>query len=175
MTPIKLVAAHLVLGLLATGYGAYVLHQAVLTERATVPATVTVARSTTYQTSPDQPPRTRFAFEYRYIYDGTTYTSSKYSYGGRDDSAGVCRYDHGDTITAHVSTSDPANAVADPSIPPFIVGLTAIGLLILAHAALLAARKDPPRHLGPLIGAAILAASLAYFAHAVVTAVIQDC
>lgn len=81
--------------------------------------------------------------EYRYTYDGETYTSENLCPGAGTGCAPASDFrtdvqefvdDHaeGDTVTAYVQPSNPSNAYLVDSGPPLVyLGVAAVGLLVL--------------------------------------------
>ena len=122
----------------------------------------------------------RYFFAYDYDWQGKSYRSDRYTYGGRDAIEGVCRFNVGDKITVYVNRDSPDQAVAKRDISHFVVGMAILGILIVLYALLgvaaaigpeAIARRTPAmlRIGGAVIGLGILIGPLGYLVYVMLT------
>ncbi|MGF1457536.1 MAG: DUF3592 domain-containing protein [Leptolyngbyaceae cyanobacterium] len=124
------------LSLVVLGFAAAIILTARLTPVAPVTATVTASDREYIEGSTYRPGSYRYTFDYVYEYQGIQHVSSRYTFGGRNRSVGVCNYRVGDTLTAHVSHHNPDFAVVDPHVSGFIDAIAGVGLLMVNHSLL---------------------------------------
>lgn len=133
-------------GLAFTGFGGFIIfnHYQATMHSTPVDGVVVESSVVQYESNPStgDPGGSRPAIEYRYTYQGTTYTSSKLCpgegnlgcYGPNTEKVAqsvVDRYPEGSTVTVHVDPDDPSNAyLIDADLP--LVYLVPVGMGLLA-------------------------------------------
>lgn len=178
--PLKMVLIQLLIGVVLLGYSGLLLWQALLPDYATTIGTVVQAEKRVYKQSNPRPDRLRYFFAYDYDWQGKSYRSDRYTYGGRDAIEGVCRFNVGDKITVYVNRDSPDQAVAKRDISHFVVGMAILGILIVLYALLgvaaaigpeAIARRTPAmlRIGGAVIGLGILIGPLGYLVYVMLT------
>lgn len=176
----------ILISLLLLGFSLTIIAQARLIPFTAVPATVIESSRDSINTSPDRPDRYRYTFSYEYSYRGQSYTSSRFTYGNRNKSSGVCSYRIGDSVLAYVNQRDPTYAVIDRSVSRFIYAIAALSGFMVAHSLLdfvvgpnsLASTpglRTIHQWLGAGIGITLLVGGLGYFFYTLILAATRNC
>jgi hypothetical protein len=126
----------LLISLALLGFSSYIFYHRFSHEFIPVSASVTQSHKMYIKTPSYRPGKYRYTFEYEYTYQEKTYVSDRYTYGGRNTSEGVCKYQIGDTLTAYVDVKNPAYSVIKRDVSVFVYGVAVAGVLMLIQILL---------------------------------------
>jgi hypothetical protein len=138
----------LLVSLALTGVGGFMIYDHYQATMHSTPVDGVIVESTVVDYNSGQGDRgSRPAIEYRYTYEGTTYTSSKLCPGehnsgcygpntGKVANSVVDRYPAGSTATVHVDPDDPSNAyLLDGDLPVWYLVVAGLGVLGIVGSA----------------------------------------
>ena len=176
----------LVISLLVFGFGSFQIYQATYFDHEPALAKVIESHKTSRSGSADRPGRTRYAFQYEYVFEGTTYISDRYTYAGWDKSEAVCKYKSGDSVIAYVDPRNPERALIKTELSGFVVALAVLGFLMLIQTGFgyflesFPERASDPlreieRWMGAALGSMIFFGGIGYFIFILIYVGLSDC